>query len=130
MAFAPADAPYLYAEGTHSPVDPLRPFAEQVAKYPKYGRATPYVVIVEEGETLFVPRGWWHYALSLEPTVTVMRNFWTETNADSYREMAGDQFRKKLQMLQKQGVLRKDLPDFSETDPGVEEAKDGGVVAG
>ena len=59
-----------------------------------------------------------------------MRNFWTETNADSYREMAGDQFRKKLQMLQKQGVLRKDLPDFSETDPGVEEAKDGGVVAG
>ena len=39
-------------------MDPLRPFAEEAAKYPKYGLATPYLAIVEEGETLFVPRGW------------------------------------------------------------------------
>ena len=31
-------------------------------------------VVLGPGETLFIPRGWWHYARALEPSFSV--NFW------------------------------------------------------
>lgn len=31
--------------------------------------------IVRAGELLFVPRGWWHLAINLEPSVAVTQNF-------------------------------------------------------
>ena len=30
--------------------------------------------------SLLVPEGWWHYAAALEPGITLMCNFWDETN--------------------------------------------------
>jgi chloride channel 7 len=42
------------------------------------------VFVLEPGEVVLVPRGWWHYAAALDPSVTVMRNFYhAGTNADA-----------------------------------------------
>ena len=45
-------------------------------RYPKYGGASLQYAILEEGETILCPDGWWHFACSLSPSVTVMRNFY------------------------------------------------------
>ena len=63
-------------------------------------RATPYTAVVERGETIVAPKGWWHYAVSLDTSaqsselepcrgipfswpsakVTIMRNFYSTSN--------------------------------------------------
>ena len=68
-------------EECHSPIDPLAP---DHSAYPLYAKASPHAVILEEGETIMVPDGWWHYAVSLSPSITVMRNFWSLVNMEHY----------------------------------------------
>lgn len=111
VAYAPSDAPYLYAEGSHSPIDPLAPYAETVAAYPDYAKATPYAVVLREGETILVPSGWWHYAVSLEPSLTVMRNFWNNSNIGAFTDMSKEQLKKKVEVLRSKGMLRAAAPN-------------------
>ena len=33
-------------------------------------------VILEEGDAIFLPRGWWHYVESLEPSINVSIHYW------------------------------------------------------
>ena len=39
-----------------------------------FQKSQPYVVILEPGQTLYVPQHWWHYVECLEPAVSV--NVW------------------------------------------------------
>jgi len=88
VCYHPDDGQFLHPfpgdEGllSGSWVDPLDPEAEQ--KWPDYSKATPYVSILEEGETLVAPKGWWHYAVALDTSITVMRNFYSEVNKSEY----------------------------------------------
>mmetsp|Transcript_33409 Transcript_33409/g.76313 ORF Transcript_33409/g.76313 Transcript_33409/m.76313 type:complete len:541 (-) Transcript_33409:250-1872(-) len=88
ICFQPSDTQYLHAfEGDEgllngSWVDPLDPEAE--TKWPEYWMATPYVGVLEEGEMLVAPQGWWHYAVALDSSITVMRNFYSESNKAEY----------------------------------------------
>ncbi|CAJ1416042.1 unnamed protein product [Effrenium voratum] len=59
-------------------LDPLDP--EALQKWPDVRKATPYVAVVEPGETIVAPKGWWHYAVSLDSSVTIMRNFYSTSN--------------------------------------------------
>jgi len=78
VLYSPDDSKYLYEipgeeETTQSFIDPLNPDYET---YPLYRYAQPIAVVVEEGQAILIPKGWWHYAVSLEPSITVMRNFY------------------------------------------------------
>ena len=47
-----------------------------------HAHARPWQTVLHPGEAILVPKGWWHYALALDPSVTVMRNFYeASTNA-------------------------------------------------
>lgn len=88
VCFSPEDTPHLHAfegdEGKPSGsfIDPL---AEDVyERWPDYRKATPYIAILEEGETLFAPQGWWHYTVALSTSITVMRNFHSWANAHEF----------------------------------------------
>ena len=59
-------------------LDPLDPLAQQRAL--RHGLEM-YATVLEEGQTILCPDGWWHYAVSLTPTITLMCNFWDQTNA-------------------------------------------------
>jgi chloride channel 7 len=75
--YPPSDSDKLYPiESTHSPIDPLNPDYE---KYPLFRDASPRVVILRPGEVVLNPRRWWHFAVALTPSVTVMRNFYNST---------------------------------------------------
>ena len=41
----------------------------------KYSNPRPIECICSAGDLLFVPKGWWHMAINLEPTVAVTQNF-------------------------------------------------------
>lgn len=41
------------------------------AAFPRFARATPVSFVVGAGETLFIPNGWWHTALSRTVTISV-----------------------------------------------------------
>ena len=77
ILFPPGDSKFLYPlDGeatTQSPIDPLSP---DLDSYPLFSNATMFFAVLQEGETLLVPEGWWHYAVSLETSITVMRNFY------------------------------------------------------
>lgn len=85
ICYEPKDTPHLHAfEGDEglmngSWIDPLA--NDVLERWPDYAKATPLVAVVEEGETIFAPQGWWHYAVALDTSVTVMRNFHSSTNA-------------------------------------------------
>lgn len=81
ILYPPSATPVLHrldteSETVQSPVDPLKP---DVVSWPKYVHARPRVVMLRPGEALLVPRGWWHYAASVDTSVTLQRNFYHAT---------------------------------------------------
>ena len=114
VAFPPSDAPYLYVQqdaqhkdanslGYHSPVDVLNP---DFLTFPDFAKATPFFAVLSDAETLLVPKNWWHCAVSLTPSITVMRNFWSSTNLTDLADLQRNNFLKKLNLLKDAGLLR------------------------
>jgi hypothetical protein len=73
ILFSPSDSKYMY----NGQVDPEHPDLERFALY---DRATPYECVIEPGELLFVPPGWWHWVRGLEKSITVAHNFFNDVN--------------------------------------------------
>ena len=73
--WAPENAPYLYhREKVYSDVDAYEPDHK---KYPLFRHAHRIVETLEEGDTLFIPTGWWHTVDSMDtPTVSLSATSW------------------------------------------------------
>jgi len=55
---------YVYNDyGVYSSVDAANP---DYSRYPLFAQADPITVVLEPGEALFIPVGWWHYVKSLD----------------------------------------------------------------
>lgn len=75
--FAPEDTPALYAASPElpavifSPVDIEHP---DYGRYPRFRQARPLEGVLEPGDVIFVPVGWWHHVRTLEMSITL--NYW------------------------------------------------------
>jgi ribosomal protein L16 Arg81 hydroxylase len=49
-------------------------------KYPLFAKAQPAVFVLEPGETLFIPSGWWHTTQMLSPSISLSCNVGNATN--------------------------------------------------
>lgn len=56
------------SSGVFSDVDAERP---DLARHPGFGKATVIDVVLEAGEVLFVPVGWWHHVRALDVSITI-----------------------------------------------------------
>ncbi len=57
-----------------SQVDPERP---DLVRFPRFAEAQSVTIEVGPGETLYVPRRWWHYVVTVEDTVS-SNAFWAD----------------------------------------------------
>lgn len=64
----------------HDSPEPVKWFIEQYPFLPANKR--PIECILEEGEIIFIPSGWWHMVLNLTDTIAVTQNFVNEQNFD------------------------------------------------
>lgn len=92
---------------TQSPIDPLDVAARGVGGEGGAGVGLPAgmrFAVLKRGETLLVPDGWWHYAASVEQTVTVMRNFYeATTNVRGLVELFAENFKMHAQAKRRGG---------------------------
>jgi hypothetical protein len=75
VLYAPDDGRYLYPSdkrANHSLVDD--PCDQDLERFPLLARATQYRVVLEPGDTIYVPAGWWHTARVLSPSISVCQN--------------------------------------------------------
>ncbi|MGA9769141.1 MAG: cupin-like domain-containing protein [Blastocatellia bacterium] len=73
--FSPSDKQYLQSQSegdTHGPAT-VNLFKPDYERFPQVNRATPIEFILEPGDTLYQPAGWFHQIESLD--VTVSANF-------------------------------------------------------
>jgi [protein]-arginine 3-hydroxylase / protease len=73
LLFAPGDAQNL--DGGKANL--LQP---DLAIVPRLQTAQPYEAIVEPGELIFVPQGWYHHVVSLDASISLSFNFVNQTN--------------------------------------------------
>jgi hypothetical protein len=45
-------------------------------KFPLFEQSELIKVTLDEGDCLYLPRGWWHYTESLEPSINVSMHYW------------------------------------------------------
>jgi len=65
---SPLETPKLYNfSGVFSPIDIDKP---DLARFPLFAQAQVLEVIVEPGETVFLPLGWWHQVTSLDVSLS------------------------------------------------------------
>ena len=68
LLYPPEHLPYLY----EFRVDPERP---DLTRFPLYRHAKPMECIIGPGDTVFVPSGWAHWVVSLDPTISLSSNY-------------------------------------------------------
>jgi hypothetical protein len=73
-------------EGVFDPLDVAQRAAREAAGL------RVYATVLQPGETIVAPDCWWHYAVSLTPTITLMDNFWDGKNMAGLRAVIRSSF--------------------------------------
>lgn len=85
--YPPDQGEYLYPIKNRHNISELTEFINpDPNKYPLYKHATPYRIVVKQGETIFVPGGWWHVTKMLTPSIAVSYNSITRENWQAFRK--------------------------------------------
>ena len=77
ILFSPEDSELLY-EGRVNPEQP------DFDRFEKFAKATFFEGIIEPGDVLFQPPGWWHTVRAREKSVTVSHNFFNQRNVNEH----------------------------------------------
>lgn len=83
ILFPPSSTPFLYP--TRLPLEESSVFSRinfQCADFVQYplllSAGNPYVITLEPGDILFVPRHWWHFVEAVEEPVSCAVNLWID----------------------------------------------------
>ena len=80
---SPLETPKLYNyHDVYSPIDIDRP---DLHRYPDFAQVTVLNVVVEPGETMFLPLGWWHQVTALDLSLSFSFSNPAVPNTYSYR---------------------------------------------
>jgi hypothetical protein len=72
ILFRHDDAPYLAVSPSNENLSTLPdPFDVDLAQFPAFQRASPTRLTIKQGETLFLPAGWWHATYIEHPNIAI-----------------------------------------------------------
>ncbi|MEO8215695.1 MAG: cupin-like domain-containing protein [Acidobacteriota bacterium] len=101
--YPPDQGRYLYPRASQPDeseiVNPLHPDYD---KYPLWKEAKGITFVLEPGQTLFVPCGWWHYTRMLTPSITIG---YDQLCAANWGEFIGDQYARRRHRAMKARVF-------------------------
>lgn len=81
IVFAPCDSPYLYPTAENPLVSSVRDLDDpDLDRYPLFPHARPIRFVLQPGETLFCPNGWWHTTSMSDVSITVVTANWCQGN--------------------------------------------------
>lgn len=83
IIFSPADTPHLYPRpqfDNHSEIPD--PFNVDLEQFPNFKLANPIHLTIKEGETLFLPGGWWHATNMNHPSIAIAESTLDRFNWD------------------------------------------------
>jgi histone arginine demethylase JMJD6 len=63
---------FMYPKKDNPLTSEVNIFSPDFEKHPKFRNATPVIVALEPGETIFIPCGIWHSSESLSPSISVI----------------------------------------------------------
>lgn len=109
VVFRPEDTPYLYPKNAlyddnHSTLPD--PFHVDLDRFPEFAKAKPIYVTVKEGETIFLPAGWWHATSIDQPNIAIAES---DLDAFNWRERNGwfqDRYKRPESSFLKRHVFR------------------------
>lgn len=86
--YGPEQTPFLYPKADCPNISDCADIKRvDLEKYPLFAQAKPVVFVLEPGETLFIPSGWWHTTQMLSPSISLSCNVGNRTN---WRQMRRD----------------------------------------
>ena len=77
IMYHPAHLEHVHDEASGEYVDLHAP---DLSKFPRFRDAIPIEFVLEEGETVYIPRKWPHYAVALDATASLTVNFCSAAN--------------------------------------------------
>ncbi len=88
VVFPESQDEYLYAgeKGFDNFISPINILKPDFDKYPKYKNATPLEVILEPGETIFVPNGVWHTTVGMSQNISLIFDQLNAQNSAAWAE--------------------------------------------
>jgi hypothetical protein len=96
MIFSPDDSPFLYPKPGYpneSLIKDINNF--NVEDYPEIKKATPIRFTVNEGETVFIPAGWWHSTKMTELSMSIAESTLDRGNWNIRRDWCLDGYRQR-----------------------------------
>ena len=69
------------------------------SRFPLFRKAVPYDCILEPGDVLYIPSGWWHEVSSLDPSITLNYWFLRFDVKDDMELMSIEQLNKQIRIL-------------------------------
>ncbi|HEV8444778.1 MAG TPA: cupin-like domain-containing protein [Steroidobacteraceae bacterium] len=96
MIFSPQDSPFLYPNPEY-PADSLVKDINNfdIEDFPEIKKATPIRFTVNEGETAFIPAGWWHSTKMTELSISLAESALDRGNWKIRQDWYLDGYRKK-----------------------------------
>lgn len=86
ILYEPDQVKYLYPDPEHPWMSTIKEYHKpDFEKYPLFKEATGTSVVVAPGETVYVPKGWWHTARSLEPSISIAQDLLVSQNWDLFK---------------------------------------------
>jgi hypothetical protein len=83
--YPPEQTPYMYPRPDQrnvSQIDRVEPLDEQ--RFPLFRTARPLQALVREGDSIYIPAGWWHHTRTLSASIAIRHEAATPSNWEEF----------------------------------------------
>jgi histone arginine demethylase JMJD6 len=88
--YSPVDSEYLYPKNSQKDISSIKNIEDfDLHQFPLFAKAKKLRVIVKQGESIFIPSGWWHTTKIVTPSIAVLVNF---MNADKWSALIDESY--------------------------------------